>query len=96
MSTNKERHEALLRVVEFAKSQGFTRADTAFWHDDCPESGNPDLNESLLDYDPGNYKLGVGVYLNETIEYTKTAVPEDEDNEVDEYETIEPTEGEAP
>lgn len=94
MSTNTERFAALLRVVEFAKANGFPRAETAFWDPDDPERAFTATNEALEDEGDGNYELNVGVYLHEDIRFIKTIRPEGHENE-GEY-SIEPSEGVAP
>lgn len=94
-TTNKERHEALLRVVEFAKSQGFTKAEVAMWDPDNPESSANDEDELLMDNDPGTYPLDVGVYLHKAVNFTKTE-PVDCDEDGNAPEDIFLSKGEAP
>lgn len=92
MITNKERFDAFLEVVEFAKSKGFD-VSHAYWDADDPENGYTDLSEALCDADPGVHELQVGLYLD-NIRFVKTAIPETADTDAEE--TIEPAEGEAP
>lgn len=92
--TNKERFAALLEVVEFAKSKGFPKAEVAYWDPECADNGHTDIEECLMDHDPGTHGIEVGLYLHAEINFTKTLEPDTESTDAEE--TIEPAEGEAP
>lgn len=92
--TNKERHEAFLRVIEFAKENGFPKAETAFWDPNDPENGYSDVEEVLVDGDPGEYVIDTGIFLHGSIKFTKSTTPETDD--ADSEDVFEPSEGEAP
>lgn len=94
MTTNKERHVALLEIVEFAKSKGFPRAEIAFWDPENGEQGYTEIEEVLMDHDPGVHAITVGIYLHKDVNFQKTAIPEAADTDAEE--TFEPAEGEAP
>lgn len=92
--TNKERHAALLEVVQFAKDHGFPDADVAYWHPKNPEDGGLDVDEILMDYDPGEQVVQVGLFLNESINFIIHPSPdEDLDNT---FERVSVAEGDAP
>lgn len=92
--TNKERHTALLAVAQFAKDHGFTNADIAYWYPENTEEGGADVEERLMDYDPGEHVVQVGLFLNESITYTIHPSP-DEDLD-DTFERVSVSEGDAP
>lgn len=92
--TNKERHTALLEVVQFAKDHGFPDAQIAYWDPENPEQGGVDIDETLIDHDPGTHEIDVGIFLQEGINYTVHPSPdEDLDNE---FERVSVAEGFAP
>lgn len=92
--TNKERYAALLRVVEFAKENGFPDAETAFWDPDDPENGQSEVEDVLVDGDPGDYTISTGIFLHKDIKFTKSTTPETDDT--DSEDAVEPPEGDAP
>ena len=93
MTTNKDRHIALLELVDFAKSHGFPKAEIAYWDPDNIECGGLDINEIMEDHDPGEYRIQVGVYLNEDVRFTKVREPDSDDIP---EESIFPSDGIAP
>jgi len=95
MSTNKQRFDQLLAVVEFARANGFPRAEVAMWDPDNPESCANDENEILEPNDPGTYQIDVGIYLHKAVNYTKTE-PQDCDEDGNAPEDIFLSEGDAP
>jgi hypothetical protein len=94
MSTNKERYAALLRVVEFAKANGFPKAHAAFWDPDDAETGHTDEEEILDNLDPGDHTIDIGIFLDSSIRFQKKEVENPRIS--DDMYTYGPTEGEAP
>lgn len=92
--TNKERHVALLEVVDFAKSNGFPGAEIAYWDPENGEQGYTNIEDALMDHDPGIHAITVGIYLHKDVNFQKTAIPEDADTNAEE--TFEPAGGDAP
>ena len=71
--TSQEKYNALKKVVEFAKANGFPDANLLFWDYDGPEIGFEDVEEIFNDADCNiDYSIALGLSLGSVIDLVKT------------------------
>jgi len=79
--TTQEKINAIKKVIQFAKENGFPDAETLFWDSDNPECGAIQLCDPMEDASFNTeYAFGIGIDLGSVVKVKKTW-PEDDDKD---------------
>ena len=79
----RERFEAMNKVIDFAKANGFPGAENLFWPESDSENGYTELSEALCDAEYGEEEsFSIGITLSKKIKAKKTI---DMNTECDDY-----------
>jgi hypothetical protein len=79
--TTQEKLNALKKVIQFAKENGFKEAETLFWDSENPECGAIQLADPMEDASFNTeYAFGIGIDLCAVVK-VKKVWPDDDDKD---------------